>query len=86
MACGLPVLCTDCTTGAREILRPDLDGVLVPPEDPPALHRALAGLLADADLRARLAARAPEVLERFSLERVLGLWGDLFARLHLNRS
>jgi glycosyltransferase involved in cell wall biosynthesis len=81
MACGLPVLCTDCSTGAREILTPGVDGELVPPEDVPALGAALAALMADPARRRALAAQAPKVLERFSLERVLARWDDLFRRL-----
>lgn len=81
MACGLPVLCTDCSTGAREILTPGVDGELVPPEDAPALAAALAGLMADPARRSALAANAPRVLERFSLGRVLKMWDDLFRRL-----
>jgi hypothetical protein len=35
-------------------------------------------LIADAAERERLARRAPEVLERFSLERILAMWEKLF--------
>jgi glycosyltransferase involved in cell wall biosynthesis len=81
MACGLPVLCTDCSTGAREIITPGVDGELVPPEDVPALAAALAGLMNDPARRRSLAAHAPAVLERFSLQRVLESWDGLFHRL-----
>src|SRR5262249_34769384 len=48
---GRPVVATT-TDGPRELIRPDADGLLVPPEDPGALAGAVGGLLKDAD-RAR---------------------------------
>jgi GalNAc-alpha-(1->4)-GalNAc-alpha-(1->3)-diNAcBac-PP-undecaprenol alpha-1,4-N-acetyl-D-galactosaminyltransferase len=74
MACGLPVVSTDFGGAAREIIRDGVDGLLVRPEDPVALAAALANLMSDAGARARLAARAGEVVQRFSGERVMALW------------
>lgn len=79
MAVGLPVIATDCASGPGEILRDGVDGILVPPDNVPALTRALSRLLEDRDLARRYAARAPEVLERFSLERTLRAWDELLA-------
>lgn len=58
--------------GLPEIVRDGETGVLVPPRDPAALAAALAGLAADPDRRARLAAAAAsDVSERFSVARLL---------------
>jgi colanic acid/amylovoran biosynthesis glycosyltransferase len=57
MAAGLPVVVTD-VGGMRELVRDGVDGLLVPPRDPPALAAALARLLTDPDLRADLSAGA----------------------------
>ncbi len=74
MAAGVAVLATDCPSGPREIVRDGVDGLLVAAGEPSALAGGMTRLLGDEALRARLARRAPEVVERFGLEVVLGLW------------
>ncbi len=77
MAVGLPVIAADCRSGPSEIVRHGTDGLLVPVEDVAALTRALDTLMTDASLRTRLAARAPEILNRYGLEQVMARWETL---------
>ena len=85
MACGVPVISFDCPSGPREIIRDNVDGILVPPADTAALASALDRLMASPADRARLAARAPEITARFSVEHVLSLWDDLFRRVIVSK-
>ena len=66
MAAGLPVVASE-TGGIPELVGEA--GVLVPPNDPPALAKALVGILTDDALRRRMADAAVRRAELFSWER-----------------
>jgi glycosyltransferase involved in cell wall biosynthesis len=69
MASGAPIVATR-VGGTSELVEDGVTGLLIPPCDPHALEQAIARLLTDPDLAARLAATArARIVERFSLER-----------------
>jgi glycosyltransferase involved in cell wall biosynthesis len=69
LACGAPVIATDCPHGPLEILDGGTYGRLVPPGDPSRLAEAIEGLLRDPAGRQLLAERGPERAAMFSAER-----------------
>lgn len=73
MACGLPVVSTDCRAGPSEILAGGKYGRLVPVGDAPGLAQAICATLDNPTDPALLRARANE----FSLERIGEQYLDL---------
>lgn len=81
LAHGLPAVSFDCDTGPRDIIRHGIDGLLVAPDDCAALVDALGRVMGDTDLRKQLATRAHDARERFSIEKIAGMWEELFREL-----
>ena len=68
MAMGVPVVATE-VGGPAEVVRPEVDGLLLPPRDPQRWGSALAPLVADAELRARMGAAGRERAADFTVAR-----------------
>jgi glycosyltransferase involved in cell wall biosynthesis len=80
LACGVPVVSSD-VGGIKEQLT-DETGVLVEGGDAAALARGVESLLADGELRARMgAAAAADARDRFSLDRQVDAYLQLYAEL-----
>jgi glycosyltransferase involved in cell wall biosynthesis len=90
LACGLPVVATDCPSrprrmserhatagGIRELVQDGVNGRLVPIEDPAALAAAMADLIERPQERLRLAEQAALSMQRFSCDRVMDEWEHL---------
>lgn len=81
LACGLPVIATDCPSGPNEMIRHELDGLLVPNQDIEALSLAMDSIMSDEQKRQQLATHAKEVTERFGLENIINEWEILIQEL-----
>lgn len=81
LASGVPAISFDCDTGPRQLITPEVNGLLVVPGDMPGLCAALARAMADGALRAVWASRAGEIREALALDRVAAEWESLALRL-----
>ena len=81
MASGIPVIATD-VGGNSEAVQEGLNGLIVPPEDAPALARAILRLLADPNLVERMGIEARRAAEaRFSVASMMQKTTAEYARL-----
>lgn len=71
MACGCPVVSTDCPHGPSEIIEHGRSGLLVPVGDHEAMASALARVLAEPGLSESLKRHGLKRVEHFSLPRFL---------------
>jgi glycosyltransferase involved in cell wall biosynthesis len=79
MASGLPVIGTDIP-GIRDTIEPDVNGVLVPPDNVAALSAALSQLIRDAGLRRRMGEASRRIaVAKYSLARCVRETEALFA-------
>jgi len=75
LAHGVPAVSFDCEDGPAELIRHGITGLLVPPDEGvEGLARAMRMLMADEEMRSKMAHEAPEVVDRFSLDSVGQKW------------
>ncbi len=86
MACGLPVISTDCLSGPREIIENGVNGILVATEDVDALAIGLKQLMDDPKKREQLSQLAPKILEKFGIAKVVKLWEEAIEQVIDRRS
>ena len=81
LTCGLPVISTELGTGTSYVNRDGESGLVVPPKDPVALAAAIRQLLANDDLRRRLAAGALARSTLFGREKMVAAIQAYYERL-----
>jgi glycosyltransferase involved in cell wall biosynthesis len=78
MACGAPVVSTDCPYGPSEIITEEMNGLLVPPADAPALAEAMSRVLADPDLADRLREGGQRRAQDFAAPVIASRYAEVF--------
>ena len=81
MACGLPSVATK-VSGSEDLINDGVNGLLVEPEEPVALARALQCIIENTDLALQLGREARKtVLREYQLSTVIGECEKLYLRL-----
>ncbi|HER40299.1 MAG TPA: glycosyltransferase [Salinimicrobium catena] len=78
MALGLPVISTN-VGGLPFLISADIDGILVPPDDPQRMVEAVKNLLRDPQRSAERTRAARSKVEAFDWKRVKLLWQELLS-------
>ncbi len=74
MACGLPVISTEFHAGVHDIVKHNINGLVVPNEKVELLGDAIKLLMDDAALRSRFGKAGVEVAKSYSLDIVANRW------------
>lgn len=81
MACGVPVVSTNCPYGPSDIITDGRDGFLVPMNDAEALADRLCRLISDSTLRQRMGQAARQAAQRYRLDAIIPQWMKLFEEI-----
>lgn len=81
MACGAPVISTDCPYGPNEIITDGHDGLLVPVRDPAAISTGLIRVLTDHELRAKFELHGRERARSFHSRTIARAYADELDRI-----
>ena len=81
MSCGLPVVSFDCPWGPRAIIRDGEDGLLVENGNAEKLADAIIWMIQHPEMRSKMATKAIENVQRFSIEKIAEKWRSLFDAL-----
>ena len=81
LACGAPLLLTDCSFGPRDLIEPGVSGELVQVDDVTALAEMITTLIIDPERRARLSVAGLERVKRFAIAPMVELYAQTFEDL-----
>lgn len=81
MVCNVVPVSFDCPSGPSLIIRHEVDGLLISPEDVNAFKDGLIMLLLNESKRKMMADKASEVGKRYSIKTVCDEWEKVFDRL-----
>ena len=81
MACGLPVVAYDCPCGPKDIISNGVDGFLVAMGDEQALADKINYLIEHPDKRIAMGKAALEKTQKYSVEKIVPIWMNLFEDL-----
>jgi len=81
MSCGLPVVAFDCPYGPADIITDGEDGFLIKNRDIHAFADRVCQLIEDASLRKAMGQRAIVSSHRFSADKIMPMWKQLFEEL-----
>jgi glycosyltransferase involved in cell wall biosynthesis len=78
MACGVPVVSTDCPVGPGEIITSGKNGLLVPVKDPKALASAIITVLTRPDMRSSFIKEGKKRALDFSVDKIVQQYQEVF--------
>lgn len=82
MACGVPVISTDCPVGPGEIIQNNINGILVPPKNSELLAEAMSALISSKSERERLSNNALKNLMQYDISAIVSQYEKVLSCSH----
>lgn len=83
MACGIPVISTDCPFGPAEIISNGINGILVPPNDVEKLSEAIIYLLNNPEVRKRISIGGIKRAKNFQAKSIVNQYKKIINQIVL---
>ncbi|MEO7923155.1 MAG: glycosyltransferase family 4 protein [Chitinophagaceae bacterium] len=77
MSSGVPCVSFDCSSGPSDIIKHDIDGILVEKENSEKLAEAISSLIEDYTKRKKMGESAFKNMQQFSSQAIYLLWGKV---------
>lgn len=81
MSCGLPIVAFDCPDGPKRIIEDGKTGFLIPNRDISLFADKVCELIESYDLRKKMGEAAIVSSQRYSFDKIMPLWKELFEKL-----
>lgn len=81
MSCGLPAICFDFPCGPKDVIEDGVNGFLVENGDIQTLSQKMEILIRDQKLRQKFSEMALQIKDRYSEEKIMGMWVELFKEM-----
>lgn len=81
MSCGLPVVAFDCPYGPAEIITDGIDGYVIRNRNVEYFANQVCQLIESKELRIQIGRAGIHSVQRFSAERIMPVWKELFSSL-----
>ena len=81
MACGLPIVSFNCPCGPKDIIKDKEDGFLIPFGDIELMAEKIEELIIDEEKRKLFGKNAKRNVQRFSQDKIMNQWQELFENL-----
>lgn len=78
MSCGLPAICFDFSCGPKDLIDDNINGFIVENGNILLLSKKMERLMRDNNLRLTFSKNAKQVKDKFSEEKVMCMWEQLF--------
>ena len=81
MSCACPVVSFDCACGPKDIITDGINGFLVENGNISSLSRKMEELIRNEKLRFTFSENAKQIKDKYSEEKVMGMWVELFKEM-----